>query len=171
MLELVVEPLSRAHDREAFDCGQSPQNLFLKNLALQHAKQENRFSQTMVAVAPNTSGRILGYYTFSFVSVLPLVFELATGKNYPRTEVGCMLIGQLARDKDAPTGTGSKLLFNALDLAHNLDQQGRPLHAVLVDAQTKSLVPYYLELGLGFRVLEGQRLFLTLRDIHELFTG
>jgi hypothetical protein len=47
------EPLSKAHDRESFDCGSEPLNRFLKQTARQHA--ERGISKTFVLVEADTA--------------------------------------------------------------------------------------------------------------------
>jgi hypothetical protein len=57
-----IEPLSHAHDRESFDCGEQELNEFLRKYALQN--QEKGIARTFVAVKPNRK-RVDGYYTLS----------------------------------------------------------------------------------------------------------
>jgi hypothetical protein len=45
---LKLEALARSHDRDGFDCGSEPVNLFFKQTARQHAespRQPTKFSQ------------------------------------------------------------------------------------------------------------------------------
>lgn len=166
----LFERLNKHHDRNTFDCGAAAQNAFLKDVAGQHAKPGKGFSYTIVAVSPDAPHITLGYYSYNPVSLQPITLKAVTGKSYPRTPVSCMLIGQLARDRHrSPKGFGQFLLLNALHLFLVLSE-AVPFHAIVLDAQQPALLAYYQALDLGFRPLEGQRLFVPLQDVRSLLT-
>jgi len=60
-------PISKAHDREAFDCGEAELNEFLRR----HARQshEKGGAKTFVATPVDDSKRILGFYSLSPASI------------------------------------------------------------------------------------------------------
>ena len=60
--ECRIEPLSPAHEREGFHCGEPPLDEYLKRYAGQHARKD--ISRTYVAVPPGEKTG-LGYYTIS----------------------------------------------------------------------------------------------------------
>ncbi len=93
MARVVVELLTKAHDRKRFDCGKLEQNEFLKQRARKHA--ELNYSRTWVAVEEGQS-EILGYVTLSMGNI---VFENLTDElraKLPRYPMPVLHVGQLA---------------------------------------------------------------------------
>ena len=96
MAEVVVELLTKAHDRKSFDCGRDAQNSFLKERARKHA--DLNYSKTWVAVHEGEP-TILGYVTLSMGSV---AFEHVTEEitaRLPKYPMPVLHLGQLATDK------------------------------------------------------------------------
>ena len=60
---LKIEPLTRDHDREAFDCGNNELNQYLKKTARQHT--EKGISRTFVLVDESRASEILGFFTLT----------------------------------------------------------------------------------------------------------
>ena len=60
-----IEPLAKSHDRDGFDCGSEPLNLFLNQTARQHAARG--ISRTFVLVEENASEpkTILGFFSLN----------------------------------------------------------------------------------------------------------
>lgn len=58
-----VQPLTRQHDRDTFDCGVESLNVFLRSTAVQH--QDKGVSRTIVLIdsAVTAPHRILGFFT------------------------------------------------------------------------------------------------------------
>lgn len=105
-----VQPLSRQHDREAFDCGVEPLNAFLRTTAMQH--QEKGVSRTFVLADPAASspGRILGYFTLSACEGLAAQLPETLAKRMPR-HIPAVLLGRLAVDREFQgQGYGGALL-------------------------------------------------------------
>ena len=115
MARVVVELLSKAHDRKAFDCGKPEQNEFLWRRARKHA--ELNYSRTWVAVEEGGS-RILGFVTLSMGNV---VFENLTEElraRLPRYPMPVLHVGQLATASGLQgRGFGSLLLRFAAEKA------------------------------------------------------
>ena len=61
---MLIEPLTRRHDRSAFSCGVEALDLYLKNFARQHAKAN--ISRTYVAAETK---RIFGFYSLSMSGI------------------------------------------------------------------------------------------------------
>ena len=68
---LKLEPLTKLHDRDGFDCGSEPLNLFLKQKARQHA--ERGISNTLVLVDEDSPvpRPILGFFSLNLCQVNP----------------------------------------------------------------------------------------------------
>lgn len=67
---MLIEPLTRRHNRKSFDCGDDEVNLFLREKALQD--HERDLSRTMVLSAEDDASPkpVIGYHTL--VRFLPV---------------------------------------------------------------------------------------------------
>ena len=65
---MIIEPLSRLHNRIRFDCGVAELTRFLREQALQD--QEKDLSRTMVLVDETVDpARVIGYHTLLLMQV------------------------------------------------------------------------------------------------------
>lgn len=106
------EPIAKAHDRKAFDCGDRDLNGFLLRFARQG--HEQNAAKTFCAIADAAPGRVLGFYSLAPASVEhdrvppPMVRGLA------RHRVPGFLLARLAVDRTvAGQGLGGQLLLAA----------------------------------------------------------
>src|SRR6516165_5348756 len=107
---MVIKKLTRAHNREAFDCGEETLNDFLRTKARKWA--ESGMGVTRVALPTHDDPTIVGYYTLAASSLdrsaLPGL------KSGPR-QIPVILLGRLAVDvKYQGQGIGDRLLLHAL---------------------------------------------------------
>jgi GNAT superfamily N-acetyltransferase len=106
------EPISRQHERRAFDCGVPELNEYLERYARQN--HESGGAKTFVAVPPDDPKRVLGYYTLcpgaiEFARVLQVV-----RKGLGQYEVPVFRLARLGVDKSAQgQGVGGQLLLSA----------------------------------------------------------
>lgn len=107
---MLIEPLDTHHDREAFDCGVSRMNMFIRQTARQHAAKH--VGVTHVAVEDVGATRILGYVSLSMKSIGR--DSLSTAKKLPGGDYTVAFIGQLATDKEFQ---GQKVGEKLLDFA------------------------------------------------------
>lgn len=107
---MLIEPLDTHHDREAFDCGVSRMNMFIRQTARQHAAKH--VGVTHVAVEDVGATRILGYVSLSMKSIGR--DSLPTAKKLPGGDYTVAFIGQLATDKEFQ---GQKVGEKLLDFA------------------------------------------------------
>ncbi len=109
-----IELLSKSHDRDGFDCGSEPLNLFLKQTARQHA--ERGISRTYVlveenAVAPKT---IIGFFALNLCQIKSEALAPDMAKKLPQ-DVSGVRLGRLARAKEFKgQGIGSILMVAAM---------------------------------------------------------
>ena len=104
------EPLSVQHDVSQFSCGKSALDTWLKTRAL--SNQDRGF--TVVTVI-HDGGRVVGYYGLAPTAVVPSVIPRSIKTGQPPNPVPCLLLGQLATDKDwTGQGIASGLLRHAL---------------------------------------------------------
>ena len=110
---MLIEPLSRRHDRASFDCGNAALNDFLQKTARQYADRD--IGVTHVVVEDDNSPRVLGFVTLTIKTVSR---ESLPAKGLPRGEYGVALVGQLATDKAwQGQGIATRLLYFALSKA------------------------------------------------------
>lgn len=110
-----IAPLSRAHDRESFSCGEPALDEFLRRYARQN--QERGLSRTYVATLPGER-RVLGYFTLSMGSVECDDLPDAERRRLPKYPVPVVHLGRLAvAQSERGRGLGGRLLHEALDLA------------------------------------------------------
>ena len=136
-------PLSKAHDRAAFDCEVAPLNEYLRKYALQNQKKD----ATRTYVVTIGEKRIAGYYTLVFASVSheEATEEVAAGLGkYP---IPVILLARLAvAAGEKGKGLGQALVRDALLRAvHAADIAG--LRAFLVHAKDEAAKNFYQKLG------------------------
>jgi len=106
------EPISRTHDRTAFDCGDADLNTFLRR----HARQSHvqGAAKTFLAVDDVGSRRIFGFYSICPASVsFNRVPELVK-RGLARYEVPVFRLAKLAVDRSVQgCGLGGQLLLAA----------------------------------------------------------
>ena len=90
-----IELLAKSHDRDGFDCGSEPLNLFLKQTARQHA--ERGISRTFVLVdeAAAVPKPIHGFFSLNICQIKSGKLAPAEAKKLPR-DVSGVRLGRLA---------------------------------------------------------------------------
>ena len=153
-----VEPLD-LQDRTVFSCGKPSLDRYLKTQVGQDRKRD--LTRCYVLIHADNPQRILAYYTLSSAAVHSST--LPEGHRLPYTEVPCLLLGRLARDESVRgSGLGRGLLLHVLsEIARLAEEVG--IFALLVDALDEEATLYYQ--SWDFTPLEGNRLFLTVKDI------
>ena len=137
---MLIEPLTRAHNRKAFDCGDETVNSFLREKALQD--QERDLSRTMVLIDPEDSpGKIIGYHTL----LMQQVKQEEIPNDRPRITCGIpvILLGQLGIDINFQgKGLGDLLL---MDAQARTDEISRKIgvRALMLDARNERLAEWY----------------------------
>jgi GNAT superfamily N-acetyltransferase len=139
------ESIGRSHDRKAFDCGEPALNDYLTKFARQN--HESGGAKTFVAVRPDATTRILGYY-----SLCPASLEYArtpelVRRGLGRYEVPVFRLGRLAVDKTMQgRGLGSQLLISAGMRCLNVASQVGGV-ALLIDAKNDRAATWYASYG------------------------
>ncbi len=138
------EPISRAHDRDGFTCGDPDLDDYLKR----HARQnhERGMSKTFVAVPPD--GRtLLGFYSLSPVSLSHAETPEAMRRGQPRYDVGGFRLGRLAVAIPVQGhGLGGQLLLAAGRRCLRVAQEvGGVL--LLIDAKSQRAALWYKSFG------------------------
>ena len=161
---MLIEPLSREHDRKLFDCGEDGVNGFLREKALQD--QKNDLSRTMVLAgyleAPN---RIVGYHTL----IMNQVRQEAIPNDRPRIkrDIPVILLGQLGVDlKYQGKGLGDILI---MDAQARVDEIAKKIgiRAMMLDARNENLACWY-EKHDFVRFPDSLRMFKSIEAIRRL---
>ena len=106
------EPISKKHDRDAFDCGEGPLNEFLQRYA--RKSHELGGAKTFLAIDDADQETILGYYSLCPASVdygrTPEIIR----RGLARHDVPGFRLARLAVDRKVQgQGIGGQLLFAA----------------------------------------------------------
>ena len=158
-----IERLIRAHDRNAFDCGEEALNNYIQRFALQN--DERGIGRTFVAVEAGST-RILGYYTLATGKI---TFEtIPDNKKLPRMPIPVVLLGRLAVDKDSKgSGLGRRLLLHALWRSQQIASHAG-VYAVEVDALHEQAAQFYRKYGFIPLLDDPRHLYLSMKTIEAL---
>ncbi|KAA3442013.1 GNAT family N-acetyltransferase [Mesorhizobium sp. SARCC-RB16n] len=151
------EPIAKAHDRKAFDCGDAQMNTFVQRYARQG--HEQNAVKTFCAVADDAPNRVLGFYSLAPASVDHAAVPAAMIKGLARHNVPSFLLARLAVDKSvAGRGLGGQLLLAAaLRCIRVADAVGGVL--IIIDAKNERAARWYG--GYGAEPLEDRPLTLV----------
>jgi ribosomal protein S18 acetylase RimI-like enzyme len=162
--EIVVELLTKAHDRKSFDCGRQAQNSFLKERARKHA--ELNFSKTWVAVRERETA-ILGYVSLSMGSV---AFEQVTHEiraRLPKYPMPVLHVAQLATDKHYQgKGVGPFLLRFAAEQAISISKSVG-CFALELEADNEKARAFYQKHGFLELMPGAARLYQTVETLEK----
>jgi ribosomal protein S18 acetylase RimI-like enzyme len=161
-----IELLAKSHDRDGFDCGSEPLNLYLKQTARQHA--ERGISRTFVLVdedAPEPKP-IVGFFTLNLCQVKSESLTAAEAKKLPRDVAGVRL-GRLARAKEYKgQGIGEVLLVAAMKKFVEIFNVAGGI-GLFVDAKDQKAKEFYERYGFVSMPSSELQLFLPVRTIQE----
>ena len=139
------EPISRKHDREAFDCGEEALNEFLRRYA--RRSHELGGAKTFLAIDDSDNTTIVGFYSLSPASIEYARTPEIVRRGLARHEVPGFRLARLAVDKTAQgKGVGGQLLLAAgrrCLLAAN--QVGGVV--LVIDAKNARVAEWYAEYG------------------------
>ncbi|MFY9225527.1 MAG: GNAT family N-acetyltransferase [Blastocatellia bacterium] len=137
---MLIEPISKTHNRKLFDCGDEDVTNFLLQKALQD--QEKNLSRTMVLINEVIDPkRIIGYHTLIFAQVNQE--HIPNDKPTIKRPIPVILLGQLGIDKTfQKKGYGELLL---MDAQARVDEISRKvgIRAMILDARNESLAKWY----------------------------
>jgi GNAT superfamily N-acetyltransferase len=137
---LLIEPISKSHDRKRFDCGDEQVTRFLREQALQD--HERDLSRTMVLLnEPSDPMRIVGYHTL----LLAHVKQEDIPGDRPRSKrlIPVILLGQLGVDKEFQgRGYGELMLMDAQARVDEISAK-TGVRALMLDARNDKLARWY----------------------------
>lgn len=165
-----IEPLSRQHDREEFDCGVQALNDFLWSIARQHQEKGVSRTFTLVDRDSETPARVLGYFSLSACEATTTDLPSRLAKRLPRS-IPAVLLGRLAVDRNAQgRGFGSVLLVDAIHrVVATSTQVG--IAGLFVDAKDDNAAAFYRKHGFQPLPTNACRLFLPLQTLLRMEEG
>ena len=138
-------PISKGHDRTAFDCGDADMNLYLQKFARQN--HESGGAKCFVAAPEDAPTRILGFYTLSPASLDYSRTPALARKGLGRYDVPVFRLGRLAVDNSVQgRGLGGALLLRAADRCIRVAQDVGGV-ALLIDAKNDRAANWYQSYG------------------------
>ena len=109
---LGIEPLSRRHRREGFDCGNPDLNDYLRHTARRHL--DKRLSRTEVLVDDEAPAEILGYVTMSLAEIITDTLPPRYAKQYPAKAHGVKLARLAVARSRQRQGLGALMIIRAM---------------------------------------------------------
>lgn len=155
---MLFAPLTKAHDRAAFDCGDDALNHWFKQVARQH--RDKGISSTFVAVADVSSAEVFGYYSLSLTELvndaLPSVQRKVMPQRVPAFRLGRLAVSLQHRGRKI----GQHLLFDAIDRATRAAKDVGGV-GMVVNAKPTA-VGFYQQYGFELMADHPHNLFLLL---------
>ena len=159
-----IERLAKSHDRDGFDCGSEPLNLFLKQTARQHAKRG--ISRTFVLVDEAATKPIIGFFSLNICQIKSESLIVQEAKKLPRDVAGVRM-GRLAVSKACQRqGIGKTLLVAAMGKFIGIFNSAGGI-GLFVDAKDQAAKRYYEQFGFVSLPSNELELFLPVKTIQE----
>src|SRR3990167_717877 len=168
VMDIIIEPLDRSHNRSTFDSGIEELNAFLKKYARQNLSQN--INKTYVAIESNqshsNSKNILGFYTLSSGQIDQSC--LPQTEKHPRYPVSIARLARLAVSLDHQScGISARLLHDALSKVSDASKL-IGIYAVVVDAKDITARSFYEHYGFIRLQDSDLTLFLPMKIINQL---
>lgn len=159
-----IEPLSKAHDRSGFACGNDRIDAYFREAVSQDVK---RNYATCFVARELATGRVAGFYTLSSSNVPLTDVPEALAKKLPRfPTVPAVLIGWLARHRDfGGCGLGGALLFDAI---RTVATAPIGAHAIFADAIDEEAAGFYVAFGFTPLIERPRTLYLPVATAFSL---
>ncbi len=164
-----IELLAKSHDRDGFDCGSEPLNLFLKQTARQHATRG--ISRTFVLVDEGASDPkpVVGFFSLNLCQIKSESLSAEEAKKLPR-DVSGVRLGRLAVAREYQRqGIGKTLLVAAMVKFTEIFNRAGGI-GLFVDAKDQEAKRYYEQFGFVSLPSNELELFLPVKTIQEALT-
>lgn len=160
---LKIAPLSREHDRAAFDCGVAELNAFLKATARQHG--EKGLSRTFVLTESDKSAVILGFFTLALCEITAEHLPPSYTAMYPKHNLPAVRLARLAVSlRHQGRGYGTLLVAEAVHRAILIADQAGSI-GLFVDAKNDRAGNFYKRYGFVSLPGRDKTLFLPLKTL------
>lgn len=142
-MSIIIEEITRQHNRKGFDCGVTELDLFLQQQARQ--KTAKNISKTYVACREADPVTIIGYHTLTGYSVTTPLAHKDYAK-YPHP-LSAVKLARLAVDRSQQgQRVGERLLIDAIYRTVLVAQQISMI-GLFVDPMTSKVIPFYQQYG------------------------
>lgn len=137
---MLIEPITKSHDRKSFDSGDEEVTRFLREKALQD--HEKNLSRTMVLVDERDDpSRIIGYHTLLMLHVRQE--ELPDNRPRIKRDIPVILLGQLGVELAFQgRGYGEYLLMDAQARVDEISRK-TGVRGMVLDARDEGLAKWY----------------------------
>ncbi len=156
-------PLTRDHERDAFECGEPALDIWLKRHGLQ--AQASGAARVFVTTEVDTTA-VVGYYALAGASISREEATGRAGQGQPDT-IPAVLLGRLAVDRGhGGRGLGRSLLMDALARTTRAAEQVG-VHVFLVHALHSRAKEFYSRYGFEQSPLDELTLMLLMKDVRK----
>lgn len=138
-MSIIIEAITRQHNRKAFDCGVTELNQFLQQQARQKAAKH--ISKTYVAYLDSAPAPIIGYHSLTGYSVTTLP-DHRSYKKYPHPLSAVKLARLAVANSQQGLGLGERLLVDAIYRTVLVAEQISAI-GLFVDPMSPELIPFY----------------------------
>lgn len=166
-VRFLIEPLSKAHDRRAFACGNDRIDIYFRDIVSQDIKR--KYATCFVA-RELTGNPVAGFYTLSSSNVPLTEVPPKLARKLPRyPTVPAVLIGWLARHRDLKgSGLGEILLLDAIKTVASAPIGA---HAVFADAIDDRAAAFYAGFGFQPLIARPRTLYLPVATAEQIAAG
>lgn len=165
-LVLKIEALTKAHHRNAFDCGDEALNYFLQKIARQHL--DKGLSKTFVLVDTENSTEIIAYMTLVVCEVLADNIPHQWKKKYPKRIPAAKLARLAVAQNHQRKGYGEMLLIDAMKKILYVSKT-MGIAGLFVDAKHQQAKDYYNQFGFLSLPEQLDDMFMSLATIAKSF--
>ncbi|MFL5847035.1 MAG: GNAT family N-acetyltransferase [Solirubrobacteraceae bacterium] len=159
------EPLSDAHNVEAFDSGVASLDTWLIDYALQAGRAGS--ARAYVVTDTEQKGRVVGYHAISAASVERATATTRATKGMPNQPVPAVLLARLAVDHTVQRqGVGAWLLQDAMRRALSVAEE-LGVRVLLVHAVDESARAFYERFGFEASPTDPLNLQLLMKDLRR----
>ncbi len=159
-MDLVFQPLRKAHDRVSFVSGEPALDDWFHKRAIQDEKRD--VARVFVAIDRDSDAAILGFYSLSAFTITLDSLPVDLARKLPRYDaIPASLIGRLAHAQDVRgQGIGELLLADAIKRILGASES-LAVYAIIVDAKSERASSFYRSFGF-VPFPDSSRLFLPI---------
>lgn len=162
-MSLRIEPLTREHDRNGFNCLDESINLFLREKAMQDQRLD--LSRTMVLINEKENiRRVIGYHTLLISQVKQE--EIPADRPKITRDIPVIMLGQVGIDVDFQgKGFGNALIIDVQQRVAEISKIVG-IRALMLDARTEILAGWYQKHDF-IRFAKSLRMFKSIQTIRR----
>ena len=160
---MVIEPLTREHERGAFSCEVETITNFLKN----NARRDHDAYKVRVFIARKPEAReVLGFYSLVLTALTPAEVSREAEEKFSRVNATPAIYLAMIARKTGTDGVGEQLIQDAFERAALISEHAGA-YALALDALNERVAQIYEEYGFE-RFIEGDlKMFIPLKTIRD----